>query len=222
MTLQELIQRFRVEANDEVAPHFFSDQAVTDWLNDAVEEAAIRGRLIHESSSASVCRITVKAGVSSYRLHPSLYEIDHIAFIRDGQTYRQRLHLTSSEVLDSLKPRWRDEQDDPEYALQTDTRLRLAPEPLSPGVVVLEGYRLPMGAMEDGEDSPEIHPSHHRHLVDWALHRGFGIPDTESFDPSRSAKAEDAFTRYFGARPDSDLRRITREDVPHHVTACWP
>ncbi|RPP87255.1 hypothetical protein IPC1125_34030, partial [Pseudomonas aeruginosa] len=60
------------------------------------------------------------------------------------------------------------------------------------------------------------------HLVQWALHRGFSIPDMESFDPNRAALAEAAFTAYFGERPDSDLRRITREDVPHHVEAFWP
>ena len=42
-------------------------------------------------------------------------------------------------------------------------------------------------------------------------------------DPTyRAAMAEQAFTEYFGQRPDSDLRRITREDVPHHVIPFMP
>lgn len=222
MTLNELIRQFRVEASDTVEPYFFSDSSVTDWLNNAESEAAIRGRLIHESDSAPVCRIKVEPGKASYRLHPTLYEIDHIAFVRDGDVRRELLKLTSTGNLDKVMPHWRDEVDDPCYAIQTDKHIRLAPTPLHPGTVKLEGYRLPKSPMEDGEDEPEINGAHHRHLVYWALHVGFGIPDTESFDPSRSAMAEAEFTRYFGQRPDSDLRRITREDVQHHVTAFWP
>ena len=104
----------------------------------------------------------------------------------------------------------------------------LAVEDITPdraGILRLEGYRTPLADMtltDKDTVQPEIHPEHHRHLVQWALHRGFSIPDMESFDPSRAALAEDAFTAYFGQRPDSDLRRITREDVPHHVEAFWP
>lgn len=222
MTLGDLIKRFRIEANDLVEPYFFSDEFITDWLNDAQEEAVIRGRLIHESDSSSVCRITVKPGVRGYRLHPTLYEIDHISFRRDGAPRRQHLKLTSTEQLDKVRPGWRDEAGDPEYAIQGDKRLRVVPEPVHPGTIELEGYRLPNSVMEVDGDEPEINPAHHRHLVNWALHIGFSVPDSETFDPSRSGMAESAFTDYFGQRPDSDLRRITREDVQHHVTAFWP
>lgn len=222
MTLGELIKRFRIEANDLVEPYFFTYEAVTSWLNDAVEEAAIRGRLIHESDNSAMCRIAVKVGTTTYKIHPSLYEIDHLSFVRDGQPDRERLKLTSTEALNKVRPRWRDETGDPEYAVQGDKRLRVVPEPTHPGVIDLEGYRLPSSIMEVDDDEPEINHAHHRHLVHWALHVGFSIPDMETFDSSRSGMAESEFTRYFGQRPDSDLRRITREDVQHHVIAFWP
>ena len=63
-----------------------------------------------------------------------------------------------------------------------------------------------------------FHKAHHEHLIDWALHRAFSVPDAEAFDPQRAALAEQAFTEYFGPLPDSDLRRITRHDVVHHNT----
>ena len=85
----------------------------------------------------------------------------------------------------------------------------------------MEVYRLPMLSLADS-DTPEIHEAHHEHLVQWALHRAFSIPDTEAFDPARAASAEATFTRYFGLLPDSDLRRRTREDVPHHNEAILP
>lgn len=59
--------------------------------------------------------------------------------------------------------------------------------------------------------------THHPHLVEWALHKAFSVPDAEFFDPNRAQIAEAKFIDYFGERPDSDLRRITREDVPQHM-----
>lgn len=225
MTLADLIATYRTDANDKVQPYFASDEEVTGWLNEAVVEAAIRGRLIHESEIAEVCQIAVVAGTASYPLHPSIYELSHVAFRQDGEATRKPVRLVSSEYLDAIMCDWRDAEGRPLYAIQGDSSLRLVPRPDAAGALILEGYRLPMEPMllvEKDTATPEINGAHHRHLVQWALHRGFSAPDTESFDPNRAAIAEAAFTQYFGLRPDSDLRRMTREDVPHTVKACWP
>jgi len=222
MTLEDLIQRVRIEADDLFEPYFWSDEVITDWLNEAQEEAAIRGRLIHESDNAAVCTLKVKAGKASYPLHASLYEIDHLAFNRDGLYRVQPLKLVSGEALDSIMPDWRNEEGDPEYAIQGDKGLRLVPRPTDAGVVNLEGYRLPLSPMVTGSDEPGINAAHHRHLVHWALSKAFRVPDAEVFDPQRAQNAEALFTRYFGQQTDSDLRRMTREDVQHHVEPYWP
>jgi len=222
MTLEELIQQVRVAADDLVEPYFWSDEVIAGWLNDAQEEAAIRARLLHESDNSAVCQLKVKTGKASYPLHAALYEIDHIAFNRDGLYRAQPIKLVSGEALDRMMPEWRTEEGDPEYAIQGDTGLRLVPRPNEPGVVSLEGYRLPLSSMDTGSDEPEINAVHHRHLVHWALYRAFSVPDAEVFDPQRAQAAEASFIRYFGQRPDADLRRLTREDVQHHVQPFWP
>lgn len=222
MNLAELTQLFRLAANDQIEPYFWSDEAVAEWFNEAQDEAAIRGRLIHESDSALICAIKVKPGQATYKLHPSLYEIDYIALEREGLTNRQPLKLVSGERLNEVMPQWREREGDPEYAIQGDKGIRLVPRPLDAGTVRLEGYRLPTSAMDSDSDEPELNSTHHRHLVQWALFKAFSVPDAEIFDPQRAGEAEDAFTGYFGSRPDSDLRRLTREDVQHHVTAFWP
>jgi len=222
MNLSQLIARFRTDANDKAQPYFWGDDEITAWLNDAVEEAAIRGRLIHESSNASMCRIAVLANQSVYKLHPSMYELDSLMFQVTGDSCIKPVCLVSQDYLNEFMPDWRQCTGDPEYAIQSDKGLRLTPTPSRDGVLMIEGYRLPKQQMEADDDTPEINAAHHRHLIHWALHKGFSIPDTESFDPNRSNTAEAAFTQYFGIRPDSDLRRTTREDVPHHVEAYWP
>lgn len=225
MNLAGLIQRVRVQANDRVEPYFWSDQDITDWLNEAVNEACIRGRLIREAANPDVCQIDVTAGTSVYPLHESLYELTHVS-IQEAGGRRCQLTLLSPEHMDATVHQWRTlEPAMPRYAIQEDTTLRLVPEPLQDAEVQLEGYRLPLEPLDlDVADTstPEIHAAHHLHLIQWALFRGFSMPDMEAFDPARADKAEDEFTKYFGLRPDSDLRRITREDVPHTVEAFWP
>lgn len=222
MQLSELIARYRVLANDKVEPYFVSDDEVTALLNDAVAEAAIRARLIFDATEPDVCQIEVLKGQALYSLHPALYELVSAAFVPSGGG-RIPLSLTSVEGLDSRMPKdWREREGKPCHLAQHDKHFRLAPIPDADGAIHLEGYRVPVAEMEDPDDAPEIGDIHHQHLIQWVLHKVFSIPDAEIFDPARSEQALQEFERYFGLRPDSDLRRITREDVPHHVEAFWP
>lgn len=224
MTLSELISAFRVRANDKAQPYFWSDQEVTDWLNEAEREACLRARLIIESQNPDLCVIPVVANQSVYTISPLLYELTYIA-IRVGECVRP-IRLISLEELDRIRPGWRAEDADfyTDYALQDDKTVRLFPTPSADTELLLEGFRLPMENMlllEKDTATPEINPSHHDKLIEWALHRAFSIPDTEAFDPQRSAMSEQAFISYFGLRPDSDLRRSVREDFPQTAKAFW-
>lgn len=225
MTLAELIRRVRTEAHDLAEPYFWSDEDIAAWLNDAVSEACIRARLIHESQDAAVCQIAVTAGQAVYPLHPALYELTHLGLYPADGSRPSMLLLYSTESLDAERPDWRGEVGCPLYAIQGDTDLRLVPSPEQAATLKLEGYRTPLAGMalaNKDTAEPAIHREHHRHLIQWALHKGFSVPDMEAFDPNRSAQAERAFEDYFGLRPSADLRRATREDVPQHVEAFWP
>lgn len=219
MNLAGLIQQFRIAADDKVLPYLWTDEWLATWFTEAVQEAAIRARLLHESGSAAICQIAVSAGASSYPLHESLYEIDHIGFKATGASCRESVKLVSREELDRLRPGWRDRMGRVEFAIQSDAGIRLAFTPETDGILYLEGFRLPLNALVGDYDTPEINQAHHIHLLDWALHRAFSVPDTETVDKERATQAEQAFARYFGLRPDSDLRRTTRHDVEHHNRA---
>lgn len=222
MTLAELIARYRTDANDKAVPYFVTDDELRAFFNDAEREAAIRGRLLHESADKSMCQVRLTPDRATYNLNAALYELTHCAHRQEEQGRRCPVELVSTEWLDANVCNWRDQQGAPRYGVQGDKSIRLVPTPSADGTLLLEGYRLPKAPMEGDEDEPEIGEAHQVHLVQWVLYRAFSIPDTEFFDPARAAAAEAAFTRYFGLRPDSDLRRITREDVPHHVEPFWP
>ena len=220
MNLEQLIASFRVDADDLEEPHLFKDEWIAAWLSEAQAEAAIRGRLILEDANPAVCQIAVTAGQASYELHRSIYEIADLRLVPAGQPKSVPLALVTREWLDDKRPGWRDCAGTPQFAIQTDRRIRLVGVPDADGVLHLEAYRVPLKALENDTDKPELNEAHHRHLVQWALHRAFSRPDSETVDPQRADRALEAFTRYFGLAPDSDLRRSTRHDL-QQTTALW-
>lgn len=221
MTLADLIRRFRVLARDGVTPYLWADEDVKDWLNDAQRQAAIRGRLIREDTDATVCQIALTPSTRNYALHESVYEIINARIVPASGTPRT-MFVASREWLDAEFPDWRNDTRDAQFIIQDDTRVTVVGAITAGDVLKLEVYRLPMDDMVGDFDEPEIHIAHHEHLIQWALHKAFSIPDADSFDPNRAGLAEAAFTRYFGNLPDSDMRRITREDVPHHNVGVLP
>ncbi len=228
MNLEELERRFRVMADDTVTnPPLFKSENIADWLTDAEAQAAIRGRLLLEDANAAVCELAVSAGVHTYALHPKLYELEHLRFKAAGATRSTPIKIVTREWLNNRwADDWRDAADWSErsdhYAIQGETSLRLVPIPSEAGTVFIEGYRLPLKALANETDKPEIHEASHEKLIYWALHRAFSVPDSETLDPQRSANAEAEFTRYFGPLPDADLRRSTRSDEQQTVKVFWP
>lgn len=221
MTLEELIRRFRVLAMDKAQPYLFADEDVIDWLNDAQRQACIRGRLLREDANPAVCEIALTPGQRTYPLHKSVYEIINARIVPVSGRSRP-VFLASREWMDGNMPDWRDEQGQAEFAIQDDTSIRVVGVITTGDKLVIECYRTPLKVLANDVDKPEIHEAHHEHLIQWALHKAFSVVDAETFDAQRSERAENEFTRYFGTLPDSDLRRVTRIDVPHHNAAILP
>lgn len=222
MTLADLIRRVRVAADDLRVPYLWRTENITDWLNDGEAEAAIRARLLRAtpSTASSLCEVAFSANVAEREMDPALFEISHQTWRPLNGARSSPLCLVSREWIDGHRPDWRDlDPDDPQFLVRDANLLRLVPAPGVGGALLLEGYRLPLRQMVNDDDTPEIGGVHHIHLVQWALYKGYSIPDTETYDPNRAARAESEFSRYFGPRPDADLRHAGRADEPHHNIA---
>lgn len=211
-----------MDARDHSIPPYWDDEVVTEWLNEAQEQACVRGRLIREDADPLICQIPLEIGKHTYVLHDSVYELIDMRVAGSGTEKPRPMELRSREWLNAEHPEWRTMAEPSCWLIQDDTTVRVVGA-IKPGDVLhLECYRLPLCEMRGEKSCPEIHRAHHRHLVHWALHKAFGVPDADAFDPVRSTNAEKAFTAYFGPLPDSDMRRITREDVVHHNVAILP
>ena len=220
MTLEQLIAQFRVDSEDKLEPYLFSDDSIIQWLNEAQDEACIRALLLKDWATASVVQIPVVSGVTMYTPHQLVINITRATFVPTSGD-KQVLLNTDEYELDRTIPDWRDTAEAPRYIIHHDTSIRLACTPDANGVLHLEVNRLPLSPMVADADSPEIAAMHHRHLVLWALHRAFSIPDSETVDANRAALAEVAFARVFGHRPDANTRRGHESTRPHHNLPSW-
>jgi len=219
MHREALRRRVRLLAQDTATPYLWQDEDIDDWLNEAQQEAAIRARLLRATpaSHPALCEYHLAAGETAITVPDQIYEISHQEWAAGSE--RRPLKLVSREWMDTTLPGWRAmPAADPDYLVQDRQQLEVVPPPIADGSVRIEGYRLPE-PMQANNDEPRIPLAHHIHLVQWALHVGYSLPDAETFNPGKSQAAEAEFTRYFGARPDADLRADTRNDETHRIVS---
>ena len=219
MRREALRRRVRLLAQDTTLPYLWQDEDIDDWLNEAQQEAAIRARLLRATpaSHPALCEFSLTAGETAIALPEQLYEISYQEWVIGAE--RRPLKLVSREWMDTTLPGWRAmPAAEPDYLVQDRQALEVVPPPIAAGAVLIEGYRLPEPMVADDEE-PGIPLAHHIHLVQWALHVGYSLPDAETFNPGKSQAAEAEFARYFGARPDADLRSDTRNDETHRIVA---
>ncbi len=207
MNLTELIGSFRRDIKDTVVPYIWSDVDVTAWINEAETEAAIRAGLLFDASTPAYCDISVVAGTRTYTLNDVVNEVTRV-WLEDGAGERAELALVTEEQIERDYPDWREgTATELDAVIHRSNTLELGTVPTENGTLRLEVYRGPAAAMVAGGDSPEIALVHHRHLIKWAMYRAFSVPDTDGFDPNRSASSMNEFEEYFGPHPGQGLRK---------------
>jgi hypothetical protein len=225
MKTAALVAAFRRATDDKVAAFNFQEPDILEWLREAEDEAAMRKRLLFEACDPQMCEVSVEAARQSYRLHPRWFLITKAWHGDAGCRPRDRRELVirSRGALDALLPDWRTDDSRRPWAITLHGGvLQMAGWVSRPGTVFLEGYRLPMKPLGESEASqPEIHEIHHRHLIDWALYRGYSVPDSEVLNPQESQLALARFEAYFGLRVDADLLQDTVDDQVHHNQAWF-
>lgn len=207
MTLAQLIAVFRADTRDDAAPYLWSDTDVTRWLNEAEEEAAIRARLLFDTDTPAYCQVAVISGTRTYGVDGKVIEIVHAELV-DGGGDTHPVDIFTDIGLERVNPTWReDDPRCPEALIHRDKSVTFDVEPDANYTLNLEVYRLPVASMTATTDSPEIADAHHLHLVKWAIHRAYGVPDTDGYNAGLKQASFDEFEGYFGPRPNADLRK---------------
>lgn len=212
MRVEEFITRFRDAVHDVAEPYFWTDGEIVAYLNEAVQEACERAKLIEERSMS----LALLAGQDTYDLHPSVFEVKRLSLLG------RPLNETCVEELDCDAPGWELRTGLPRWFIFEQAsgaqppRVRLAPTPAMAEVAGLTVYR---GALKELSADiptarPEIPSRFHERLMDWVMHRAYLQQDAEVFDPSKAATSLALFAQAFGERPDANVQRKQRDKRP--------
>ena len=150
MTLQQLINLFRVETFDNTSPPLFSDTEVITWLNEAQIEATIRAKLIRENTNPLLTQFDVRKGVMTYPIDTRMFEIVYasLTYLGANQMLPYVLAITTPEELDGVRPFWRTLPFRPTGIIHYDGILGTDSLPDTAYTIKTEGYRLPLWTMD--------------------------------------------------------------------------
>ena len=223
--LAQLIVDCREELDDEIAPHLWSDEYLTKRLNDAVQEAALRARLLVESDRNDICRIAVTAGRAEYTLHPSVVVVRRASLASDRSNPLIRTTTAALDGWDRCSNTWRTDTGTPEYIVRDaqSRKITLVPIPTEDTFLHLTVWRNPAEdeVMEDDTDEPAIDAMYHDKLFHWAVFRALTRRDTEQNSTKDADRHLTEFETVFGPRPTAAQLQVLSTDpvtstAPHY------
>lgn len=208
MKLAELLEDLRDQVDDEIAPYLWTDAKLVRYLNEAVDEAAVRARLLVESLEPSVCRVLLQPGVQQYPLH------EKIILIRRGvleSELDRPLIRTNTALLDRHRYTWRTDRGAPRFLVNDQQgagkRLLVTPVPTQADTLHLTVVRYALESEQltasDLNGVPVLDPSYHAKLIHWAAYRALNQRDVDLQAKADAADELALFEREFGSKPDA-------------------
>lgn len=201
MKLKELIALYRAQSldTDDQKP-FCDDALLTQYANEAQDEACRRGQLLVRSSG-ELCTVAYEAGAEMVAISSRIVQIKR-AFAGT-----MPVGMMDVERMDAMHPGWQFEghQGQPTVlvtGLATDT-LYFWPKPSEAGTLRLTVQHLPVKPMRSpscDKDSPEIRPELHPALVDWMLYRAYSREDNDMYNDAKAILALRRFEAEFGRK----------------------
>lgn len=209
MTLSELRTLARQRLDDQRAEKYLWDNTeLNSYINQAINEAAIRSRSILDSTTGSCCAINVIAGKSVYPLHPSVFQIKRVF----DNTNKTTINKTGFDELDERVIDWQSQTGNPTHYIDDmnhygddDVKkhsITLFPVPTAPLTLKLTVFRTPLYALTE-TDEPELPSFQHADLIYWACYLAYTKHESVVNDAQKAAEMEKKFIESFGQKQDA-------------------
>lgn len=167
-------------------------------LNEAINEACRRSRLITDRVTTAVCTIPVISGTAVYDVHPSIIRIRNARLVTANRT----LTRTYVEDKDAVDAGWEDRTGTPdEYVADYGPlQIALSRTPIANDTLKLAVTRLPLTPVVEFEDTPEIKAQYHNALCQYLIYKVRSLDDTETYDARKADLALAEFEKEFGPK----------------------
>jgi hypothetical protein len=211
VTIGELLKSARLLLDDNRLPYLWSDDELILFINQSVNEAAIRSRCIVDSTTPDCSKITVVAGTAKYSVHDSVFQIDRVY----DSTNKKVLCKAGIYDLDIMDDGWQAREGKPTHYIEELNRygeesdglrsISLYPIPDSDLTLNLTVFRTSIDSLTES-DQPEIPIQLHYQLLHWVAHLAFLKRDADTYNVKESDRHEQQFTLAFGER--QELRKL--------------
>lgn len=215
MNLEQLRSLTRTRLDDWKTDRLWTDTELNEYLNQSVNEAAIRARNIVDSSS-NCTLIDVTANTASYGMNSAIFFVDRVFDVTQG-VYLQK---TGVDELDRCYGQWESVTGTPTHYIEdvnhygTDCAknrsIRLYPIPSANTQLRLTVYRTPLKEMGDN-DEPEIPGFLHADLIWWAMHLAYMKQDADTYNSDKALECEAHFDKSFGDKQSARLLEYRRK-----------
>lgn len=204
-TLLQIRNTIRTTLDDTpTTDQLWTDDELDEYINDAENQSCKIADLLIDSTTASVCDITLIASTPTYSISQLILKIFR-AFV-DNATHP--LIQTTRRVLDLTIPSWQSESGDERSFFVGDTnKITIYKKPDGAGTLRLTVSRLPLVALSADDDTPEIDGQYHNGMVDWAIYRAYSKQDSKTLDPDKAEIHKNAFNERFGIKPPVTIQR---------------
>lgn len=207
MTAQQLLTQFRNEMLDTAKPHFWSDEEILGYMDDAYKRfVRLMGGIADFTSDLT--RVDIDAGDPVGILDKRILRITEAFRVSDGGKISIINHTDLTFTRDNdyglIRPLHLDTMPGPVRYMVIGTergKCKWVQIPETNDAAQLYVYRLPATKIEmDGTnldyEFDEIGDEHVPSLCLWMRHRGYMKQDADTFDPKRAESFRAAFAEY--------------------------
>ena len=200
MKLFDILTEYRRQIQDRVKPYLVANEEAIAYLNEAHREAARRARLIVDSTTDNVAKVSVQSGIPLVEISSKIVAIRRIRLESRSAPLRKRL----VRDMDELAPGWDASTNlsQPSTVVvdyQSDA-LYLYPPPKNDDVLLMTIVREPLEDLKDDDDEPEIPGRYHHTLIEWMKFKTYSNEDTDLYDTKKANGALSNFEGEFGGR----------------------
>lgn len=197
MTVDELVQFFRMDTSDTIEPYLWSDVEVLVYANEARDQFVRTTGGISDELQIPVVKgvatASVDATILNFRYAYITYNNTSLPFVNEGElpSPSYGYGVKRGAVTDTRAGRL--------IAIEIGNQpdvIRWVPIPMEDDTCVIGVYRLPTAALVRSGEITEVQAHHHRHLVDYMKFLAYAKHDAETLQNTKSLAYKQLFDVY--------------------------